>query len=235
MRNGRVDVLHAHDGNERHHLLFHHEGMILIRLAEQQIGIRRRVDAGRRGQHRDVLADEILLHVRAGAASPAAFESECRLREPVDGRRVKLKCPCALHGSDERIGDRGDDEDFLLADAEQVVVEGSALDDASRGAIEIGRLVDDDRRIARTAGDHALARLGRGLCHRRSASAAKQRNLGMMEDLIGGLEARLDHGGNHIRDAKLALEFAIPKLQRVLRHLGRPKGEVRTPPCCPRQ
>ena len=51
----------------------------------------------------------------------------------------------------------GDDEDFLLGDAEQVVVVRAALNDAAGGVVEIGRFVDDDRRIARPGDDGPLA------------------------------------------------------------------------------
>ena len=53
----------------------------------------------------------------------------------------------------------GDDEDFLLADAEQVVVVRAALDDRAGGAVEVGRLVDDDRRIARPGDDRPACAL----------------------------------------------------------------------------
>ena len=50
-----------------------------------------------------------------------------------------------------------DDEHFFLGDAEQIVVVRAALDDASRGAIQIGRFIDDHRRIARPGDDRPLA------------------------------------------------------------------------------
>ena len=53
---------------------------------------------------------------------------------------------------------RFDDEDFLLADAEEVVVERGALDDRPRREVEVRILVDDDGRVAGAAGDDALAR-----------------------------------------------------------------------------
>jgi mannose/fructose/N-acetylgalactosamine-specific phosphotransferase system component IIC len=37
---------------------------------------------------------------------------------------------------------------LLLGDAQEIIVVGAALDDASRGAVEVGGFVDDDRRIA---------------------------------------------------------------------------------------
>ena len=52
-----------------------------------------------------------------------------------------------------------DDEHFLLGDAEQIVVVGGALDDRTGGAVQVGRFVDDDGRIARPGDDCPLARL----------------------------------------------------------------------------
>ena len=40
----------------------------------------------------------------------------------------------------------------------------------------------------------------------------------MMEDLLGGFDAGLGGGGEHVGDAQLALDLAVPELQRVLRH-----------------
>ena len=51
------------------------------------------------------------------------------------------------------IEDRIDSEDFLFGDAQQVVVIGPTLNDAPCGTVEIGRLVDDDRRITRSGDD----------------------------------------------------------------------------------
>ena len=96
----------------------------------------------------------------AGATASAAFDGECGPGEPLDGLAVQLERACAAHGGDERVGDRGDDEDLLFADAEQVVVESAALDDAFGGVVEIGGFVDDDGRIAGPAGDDALAGFG---------------------------------------------------------------------------
>ena len=54
--------------------------------------------------------------------------------------------------------------------------------------------------------------------HRRPAGDAQQRDLGMMEDLLGGFDAGLADGGQHVGHAALALDLAIEQLQRVLRH-----------------
>ncbi len=188
-RDGRIDIPDAHDRNKRHHLLFNYKGMILVGLAKQQIGTRGRVDACGSGQHRDILADQILLHMRTRAAAAAAFEGKRRFGEPLDGRRIQLERASATHGLNESIGDGGNDKDLFFADAEQVVIEGRAFDDASGGAIKISGLVHDHRRIAGAARDDALAGFGGCLGNGGAAGNAQQRDFGMMEDLLGGFDA----------------------------------------------
>src|ERR1035438_2598974 len=79
--NGRVDVLHPHHRNERHHLFFDDERMVLVGFAKQKLCIRRHRHPGRRGQHRDILADKFLLHMRPHATLAVAFEGESGLRQ----------------------------------------------------------------------------------------------------------------------------------------------------------
>ena len=55
------------------------------------------------------------------------------------------------------VEDRGHDKDLLLGDAQQVVVVGGSGNDRASGAIQIGRLVDDDRRITGTGDDGTFA------------------------------------------------------------------------------
>ncbi len=130
--------------------------------------------------------------MRAGTAASAAFKGERSLGEAIDGCGVELIGAGAAHGGDKGVGDRGHNEDLLFADAEQVVVEGRALDDAARSAIEIGGFIHDDRRIAGTACDDALARLCGSLRNRSAARDAEQSDFGMIEDLLGGLDGGFD-------------------------------------------
>ncbi len=95
--------------------------------------------------------------MRAGASTASAtFKTECRLGQAIDGRAVQLVCAGALHRGNKRIGHRGYNEHFLLANAQQVIVKSRALNNASCGAIQIGRLIHHHRRISRPA---AITRL----------------------------------------------------------------------------
>ncbi len=60
------------------------------------------------------------------------------------------------HRLQQFIEDAGDGEDFLLADAQQVVVVGAAGDDRPGGVVQVGGFIDDDRRIARPGDDGSL-------------------------------------------------------------------------------
>ena len=111
--------------------------------------------------------------MRPGAAPAAALKSEGRARESLDGRGIQLECAGAFHGRDKCIRHGSDYEDFFFACAKQVVVERRALDDALGCAIQIGRLVNDHRWIARSARYHALAGFGGCLCHRHAAGDAQ--------------------------------------------------------------
>ena len=72
-----------------------------------------------------------------------------------------------------------DDEHFLLGDAQQVVVVGGAEDDRAGGAVQVGRFIDDDGRVARPGHDRPL-RLPHGrpghAPARRSRTAAPRRD-----------------------------------------------------------
>ena len=71
----------------------------------------------------------------------------------IDLRRVEAISAVAADGLEQPVEDLLDGEDFLFADAEQVVVVGGPLDDRAGGVFQVGRFVDDDRRIARAGDD----------------------------------------------------------------------------------
>ena len=98
------------------------------------------------------LAGDVVLVV------PFADRGDRHLGQRVDLAGVQPHGAGPLHRGHHRVEDLVDDEDFLLGDAEQIVVVRAALDDRAGGAVEIGRFIDDDRRIARPGDDRPLAR-----------------------------------------------------------------------------
>ena len=61
--------------------------MILARLTKEEQRAARHAHARSIGQHRRVLADQLLLEVRAAAALALAVKGEGRLAQPLDGLR----------------------------------------------------------------------------------------------------------------------------------------------------
>ena len=91
------------------------------------------------------------------AALAGTVEFECRFGQAFDGGRDEFLGAGALHGSHESVEHAGDYEHFLLADAEQVVIERTAGDDGFGRVVQVRCFIDDYRRIAWSRRDHALA------------------------------------------------------------------------------
>ncbi len=102
-----------------------------------------------------------------------------------------------------------DDEDFLLGDAEQVVVVGAAVNDRPGGVVEIGRLVDDDRRIARPGDDRPLADLQRRPGDGRAAGDADQLDAAVGEERVGRFQRRLGDHADQVVDAQVAVDRLV--------------------------
>ena len=97
------------------------------------------------------------------------------LGQGVDLGAVSRTAPARSIAAIMRVEDLFDDEDFLFGDAQQVVVVGAALDDRAGGAIQVGRFIDDDRRIARPGDDRPFRLLHGRAGDGRPAGDAEQR------------------------------------------------------------
>ena len=80
---------------------------------------------------------------------------------------------------------------------------------ARAGAIEIGRFVDDDRRIARSGHDGPLRALQRRLGDGRSARDANQLHAAMLEHGFGCFQRRLGDDANEIVDPQIAINGLV--------------------------
>ena len=152
-----VDVAAADERHERHHLLDGHERVVLVGLAEEQLGLVGDVACRppwparpRPGRGSPCAATSCL-------CSPSPTWMIALLRQRVDLAGVQPHGAGPLHRRHHLVEDAGDDEHFLLGDAQQVVVVRAAVNDAAGGVVEIGRFIDDDRRIARPGDDRPLA------------------------------------------------------------------------------
>ncbi len=87
-------------------------------------------------------------------------------------------------------------EDLFFADAQEVVVIRRAFDDGSRGVLQAGGFIHDDRRIPRPRDDRALSRLHRRPRDGRAARDHQQRDAAMIEELLGGFQRRRHDAGD---------------------------------------
>src|SRR5580658_9688098 len=94
---GIVEISNAYHWHKGHHLLFLHEGVILIRLAEKQVDAGRNIDACSGREHTDILADQIALEVRPAAAFTRSVKGEGSLGETFDRASVEFVRPRPRH------------------------------------------------------------------------------------------------------------------------------------------
>ena len=183
------EVLAAHERDERHHLFFGDERVRRVGLTEQQLCSGGDSDADQLGQLRGVETDQIAVEVIVIARLRRRSEREFR-----EGRNfavVQPKSPVTRQRVHELIEDRLDGEDFLLTDAEEVVVVGGTLHDRGGCVFQARRFVNDHGRVARSGDDGLLAALHRGASDCGSARHTQQFDLAMTEDRGGGFERGL--------------------------------------------
>ncbi len=121
----------------------------------------------------------------------------------------KRTAPARSIAARSLIHDAGDDEDFFFSDAEQIVVVCTALDDAARRAIEIGRLVHHNRRISGASDNSALARLQRGFCDSRPAGNTNQLDAAMLEHRISAFERWFGDQTDEIINAEIVVDCLV--------------------------
>ncbi len=110
-----------------------------------------------------------------------ADQMHCRLRQAIDFRTSQANGPRLFHGRHHGVEYGIDDKDFFLRDAQQIVIEGGAIDDAAGGSIEVGRLIDDHGRIPRSRHNGSLAAVERGTRDGGAAGDADERDFTMLE------------------------------------------------------
>ena len=213
-----VGVLTADEGDKRHHLLDRHEWVVDRRLAVEELDFAGDPRSGRTGKNGGVLADEVL----AGhlvAVGPFAGPDNRLCRQRVDLRGIEPGGASPPHRLHHPVEHTRHDEHLLLGDAEEIVVVGGAGDDRPRGPVEVGRLVDDDRRIAGAGDDRPLARFERGLRHGRAAGDADQLHAAVLEEFGGAFERRLGDQGDEVVDPKVAVNRLIEAAHPLGGHL----------------
>ena len=138
--------------------------MIRVRLREEKLCADRNAHPCRPREHDGIFADEIFVHGGVTAtAALAGRDGERRLGQRVELGVGEFHRAVLRHLLHQLVRDALQREDFLLADAEQVIVVARALDDGLRRALHAGGVIDIDGRIAGAGADGALAGLHRGL------------------------------------------------------------------------
>ena len=178
-----------------------------IGFAEQELGAGGEVDAGGLGEDGRVLADEIAVHAGVGAAAALAFlEGEGGLGELLELGRVQLHGAVLGEALHEFVGDAVEDEDFLFADAEEIVVEGGATDDGLGGAGGAAGVIHEHGRVAGAGADGALAGLHGGLDHHGSAGDEQEADKFVFAEGVEGIERGFLDDGGDVLDAGLAVD-----------------------------
>ena len=80
---------------------------------------------------------------------------------------------------------------------------------APGGAVQVGRFVDDDGRIARPGDDRPLRLLHGRPGHGRPAGDADQVDVAMLEEGVGRLQRRLGDDADQVVDAQVAIDRLV--------------------------
>jgi hypothetical protein len=113
---------------------------------------------------------------------------------------LRRRAPARFSDSRKAVEDAVEDEHFLFADAEEIVVVGAALDDVAGGLVEATGAIDRARADCRAGADGAFAGLhGRG-DDGGAAGDADQADLGRLAECVERFDGRLLDAGDQILD-----------------------------------
>ena len=203
-----VDVRHANDGKERHHLLDGDERVRLVDFAEQQLAV------GRDGATHGAASTAASLPMKSLWAtsclcspSPAVVIA-CCVRRSISAD-VEPHGAVSLESGHQLVADAGDAEHFLLGDAKQVVVVRGALDDRAGGVVEVGRFIDDHGRITGAGDDGPFAAVEGRPGDGRAAGDADRRDAAVLEERVGRVERGLGDHANEVVDPQVAVDRLV--------------------------
>ena len=134
---------------------------------------------------------------------------DSRGSQPLDLSGVKFDGTCPTHGFHERTKNGVDDEDLFFGNAQQVIVITATGNDAARCPVQIGRLVNDDRRITRPGDNSSFSGIERRASDRRSTRHTDDRNITVMENLVGRFQRRLSNDTDQVVDTQVGMNRFI--------------------------
>ena len=191
-----VDVRYRGYRQYRHHLLGPDKGVSICDAHDQQSRIAVGRDACAGKNFARILADQVFLECRPLPAP--GILGEHHVGHFVQLALVQYACSVLAHVCQQLVHDTLDRDDFFFVDAHDVVVEGSAGDDVAGGVLEVGRRIDNDRRIAGPGANRTLA-AGHCLAHDTAASGhSKEANALVPHEFLCGLNGRRCYCGNKI-------------------------------------
>ena len=179
---GVIHICGSHERDDGHELLVLHPGVLLFDLTVGQPETRVSAET-------DVLDDDpgVLSHAIPRWSS-LGDRSVC---EAVHLTAIELERAVPFEALGELVGDGIDGDDHLFVEADDVVVQRSALDDTSSRAIEIGSFVDDNGGISRPGSHDALARSHGRIHHRRAARHHEETDTRVLHQGLSALDRRL--------------------------------------------
>ena len=165
---------HADQRDKRHHLLFLHEGVSEIGLAEQHLRAGGTRHASGLGQHADIFADQVLIHVRLvvlGIDGERCFRQ--RDRSDPDSAENRRPSPISPINLSKTLSTTNT---CFSPMHRRLLSYAAAFDDRRGGVLQARGFIDNHRRIAGPRDDRALADGERRTGHGRAAGHHQERN-----------------------------------------------------------
>jgi hypothetical protein len=126
----------------------------------------------------------------------------------------------ALHRVHHLIEDGIDDENFFFRQAKEVVVVSAAQNHRASRAVEVGRFVDDDRRVPRPGDDGALRLRHRGFRDAGAPGNDEEVDFRVLENNVGGFERRVRDRGHQVVDSVFGVNRLIEAANALDRDLA---------------
>ena len=149
---------------------------------------------------------------------PFADRCDSHFRQLIDLPGIQPHCAGPVHGVKHFVEHFIDHEHFFFGNAQQIVVVRRAANDVLGGPIQIGGLVDHDRRISRTGHNGPLRAFHCRPRNGRPAGYANQFHAAMLEQSIGAFQRWLGDYTNQIVDAHVFVNRLIEPPHPFGRH-----------------
>lgn len=196
-----VYVGDADHGEDGHELFVLDEGVFFIDFAEDEADVFTDLDADFGEDDGGIFTDEFAVDVVVGGDDDFFEASDVSARDFDDG--------ALFHFALEDVGDVGDGDEDFFADADDVVVEAGAADDALGGAGEVSGFVDEDGGVSGSGGDGAFAGVHGGADDGSAAGDGEESDAGVLHERLGGVDGGLVDGAEGVGGAAGGLDGLV--------------------------